>query len=291
MTDNNLKDDQIEVEVEIDKADEPEVSVEPVEKVIAPEDGIADLKRQLDAERAMRAEAERRAQEAAQQVHLARNEVEDTNLHLVKNAIDTVKRNNDLLKMEYRDAMATGDYDRAADIQQTMSSNAAKLLQLENGRRAMEEKPKAPPPPPVTDHVEALAAQVTPASAQWLRQNKQHLGNESAIRRMFRAHEDAIDEGIVADTPEYFGFIEDRLKISKPVRIEPEADPMLESAKVTQRRSAPPAAPVSRSGAAPGSNPKVVRLTAAEREMASMMGMTEQEYARNKIALQKEGKL
>lgn len=282
MTDNDVKDDQIEIEAE--KLEEPS------EQIIAPEEGIADLKRQLDAERAARAEAERRAQEAAQQVHMARNEVEDTNLHLVKNAIDTVQRNNNLLKMEYRDAMQVGDFDRAAEVQQTMSSNAAKLLQLENGKRAMEEKPKAPPPQ-VSDPVEALAAQVTPASANWLRQNKQHLGSENAIRRMFRAHEDAIDEGITADTPDYFGFIEDRLRISKPVRIDPVVDPMAESARVTQRRSAPAAAPVSRSGAAPGSNPTVVRLSPAEREMASMMGMTEKEYAVNKIALQKEGKL
>jgi phage I-like protein len=66
---------------------------------------------------------------------------------------------------------------------------------------------------------------------------------------------------------------------------------MAETAKVTQRRSAPPSAPVSRSGSAPGSRPNVVRLSNAEREMANMMGMTDMEYAKNKQALQKEGKL
>lgn len=279
-----LKEDQIQVEIENAG---PEVEAE---DVIAPEDGIADLKRQLDAERAARAEAERRAQEAAHIAHQAKNEVEDTNLHLVKNAIETVSRNNDLLKAQYRDAMTTGDYDRAADIQQAMSSNAAKLLQLENGRKAMEEKPKAEPPRQI-DPIEALAEQVTPESARWLRQNKRFLGTDTAVRRMFRAHEDAIEDGIRADTPEYFGFIEDRLKISKPVRIDDDVDPMAEAARVTQRRSAPPAAPVSRSGAAPGTRPNVVRLTPTEREMASMMGMTEKEYASNKLALQKEGKL
>lgn len=278
----DVKDDQVDVEVE---------KVEP-EAVIAPEDGIADLKRQLEAERVMRAEAERRAHEAAQAAHQAKNEVEDTNLHLVKNAIETVNRNNDLLKAQYRDAMAGGDYDRAADIQQAMSSNAAKLLQLENGRRAMEERPKTEPPAPrQIDHVEALAEQVTPESAQWLRKNKQFLGTEAAVRRMFRAHEDAIDDGIKADTPEYFSYIEERLKISKPVRVDVDEDPTSGAAKVTQRRSAPPAAPVTRSGAEPGARPNVVRLTAAEREMASMMGMSEKEYASNKLALQKEGKL
>jgi hypothetical protein len=34
-----------------------------------------------------------------------------------------------------------------------------------------------------------------------------------------------------------------------------------------------------------------VTLSAAEREIASMMGMTLDEYGRNKLVLQKEGKL
>jgi hypothetical protein len=32
-------------------------------------------------------------------------------------------------------------------------------------------------------------------------------------------------------------------------------------------------------------------LNSAEREMASIMGMTPEEYAKNKVALKKEGKL
>ena len=55
--------------------------------------------------------------------------------------------------------------------------------------------------------------------------------------------------------------------------------------------AAPPAAPVSRSGTGTGGRPNVVSLTRAEREAARDMGMTEQDYARNKVALIKEGKL
>ena len=55
--------------------------------------------------------------------------------------------------------------------------------------------------------------------------------------------------------------------------------------------AAPAAAPVSRSGTASGTRPNVVRLSSEEREMASMMGMSPEDYARNKIALKREGKL
>jgi hypothetical protein len=57
------------------------------------------------------------------------------------------------------------------------------------------------------------------------------------------------------------------------------------------RRSAPVAAPVSRSGQAPGTRPNVVRLTSEEREIARFNKMSDQEYARYKMQLQKEGKL
>ena len=58
-----------------------------------------------------------------------------------------------------------------------------------------------------------------------------------------------------------------------------------------QRRSAPPAAPVTRAGTANGQRPNVVRLSRAEAETARDLGMSEQEYARNKQLLQKEGRL
>jgi phage I-like protein len=35
----------------------------------------------------------------------------------------------------------------------------------------------------------------------------------------------------------------------------------------------------------------VVRLSAAEREMAEMMGMKPEDYAKHKVALKKEGKI
>jgi phage I-like protein len=292
-----------QLEIELDpietKVDEPEVEVveaeaEPEAKgsnVLLPEDGIKELQAKLESERQARILAEKRAQEAAEREFRAKTETEDTQIHLIKNAMDTVKRNNDLLKAQYRDAMAVGDYDAAANIQDALSANHVKLSQLEAGHKAMQDRPKqAPPQPQYTDHVEALASQVTEPSAQWLRANRDRLGNQKTIDKMFRAHADALDDGVIPDSREYFEYIENRLGFKK-YQPEPEVDAMADAAKVTQRRSSPPAAPVSRSGNGTGSTPNVVRLTAAEREMAQMMGMTDKEYALNKVALQREGKL
>jgi len=296
MSDNP---EQLEIDLSVDDAgkdNHPEIQIvddKPVERQEKTVDeGIEELKQRLEAERQARIEAEKRAQQASQEAYRANLEVEDTNLHLVNNAIDTIKRDTSILKNQYKEAMSVGDYDRVAEIQEILSVNAVKLSQLESGKQAMESRPQPAQPQPqqFADPIEQIASQVTPASADWLRRNKDSLGNEKTIRRMFRAHDDAMDEGIIPDTRQYFEFIENRIGLRKPVEVQEES--ALSSASApTQRRVAPPSAPVTRSGTASGTRTNIVRLSGDEREMAAMMGMTEKEYAQNKLALQKAGKL
>jgi hypothetical protein len=298
MADN---DEQIEIQVEPEKkGGDPEIQVVAADESagkagsrdIAPEDGLESLRQQLEKERATRIEMERRAREFAQTAYLAKNEAQDSNLHLVSNAIETVKQQTEILKSNYSAAMSSGDYDRAAEIQQAMSGNSAKLLQLEQGKQALEAMPKqqAPQPVGVSDPVEALASQLSPRSAAWIRKNPHFATDPRQYQKMLAAHNLATADGIQPDTDEYFDAVESTLRMrrSEPVASD---DPMADAAKPTQRHTPPPVAPVSRSGAGPGSRPNTVRLTSQEREMASMMGMTVEEYAKNKLALQKEGKL
>jgi phage I-like protein len=46
---------------------------------------------------------------------------------------------------------------------------------------------------------------------------------------------------------------------------------------------------VSRAASSDGPRPNTVRLTADEREIAKSMGLTDVEYAKNKLDLQREG--
>ena len=262
-------------------------------RTIDPDEGINDLKMKLEQERNGRIEAERYARQAAEVAVHAKNEVQDTNLHLVKNAIDTVKRNNDILKYNYSEAMSVGDYTKAAELQETMGMNSAKLMELERGRSHMENAPKivAPEPPRHSDPVEELASQLSPRSADWVRRNPQCVTDPRMYQKMVAAHNIAVADGYTPDSDDYFGQIEDTLKISKRVNTDYDDDPTSGAAKVTQRRSAPPAAPVSRGGGGTGSRPNEVRLTRDEIETARDLGMTEKEYARNKMLLKKEGRM
>ena len=276
------EDEDVVITVETD--DEPEA----VQAPIPPEDGIAELRRQLEAERSARQSAERAAYDAKRDAHQARNNEDETNVQLVSNAIDTLRRDDEILKQNYQYAMSQGNFSAAADIQQEMSGNAAKLLQLNNGLEAMKARPKTPEPRQApSDPVEAFAAQLSPKSADWVRKHPEYVKDAKLNRKMIAAHELAMADGMPVDSEEYFSAIEETLKIKA-------APPQTETsdeyaAKVTQRRdAAPAAAPVSRGG---GSSTNVVRLSAAEREMAEMMGMKPEDYAKHKMALKKEGKL
>lgn len=277
------KTDDIVVEAE-DKAPEVEVKDDKPAELSA-EDALAELQRKLEAAEATAKAANERAQQAERQAAEARNAASDTDLQLVIGAIDSVKRENEIAKANYRAAMSTGDYDRAAEYQEMLSTNAAKLLQLENGRVALENKPKERPVP--ADPVEAFAAQLTPRSADWIRQHPQCVTDPRLQQKMIAAHNLALADGIKPDTDEYFAAVEGTLGMKRAVEAPQAAESPLSSAS-KPKASPPPAAPANREA---GGRSNVVRLSAEEREMAAMMKMTDQEYAKAKLALQKEGKL
>jgi hypothetical protein len=299
-----MSDEKNEIELEID-ANEPqedsEIKIEteedsPVAKKasVSLDDGVEELRAQLSKERTARLEAEKMAREASSREVQARSEVDDTNMQLLNGAISDVKRENLWYKGAIRDALANGDYEKAAEYNEAVATNVGKLMRLEEGKASFETRPKVEPMQRSQDPVEAFASQLSPRSADWIRNNPDFVTDPRLNRKMIAAHEMAMADGMKADTSEYFDYIEDTLKVSKnrpdPV-IQKEESALSSASNATQRRSAPPAAPVSRTPSPTAPNRDVVRLNSAEREMAQMMGMSNQEYAKNKLLLIKEGKL
>lgn len=275
-------------------ADTPEIKIEeaakPAAEVLKPEDGLAKLQKQLDDERAARIESDRRAAESSAAEVAARTESQDNRLHLVTTALEAKKNANAALKSRYMEARAANDLDAEFEIQQEMSKNSAEIIQLESGKKALEAAPK-PKPRPSTDPVEQFVSEMSPKSAAWVRSHPEYVRDDKLNRKMIRAHEDAIDDGIKADTPEYFASIERTLGLTTVKIEDPAADDALSAAAAPTRRAAPASAPVTRSGNGAGTRPNVVTLTREEVEMAEMMGQTPEEYAKNKQALKKEGRM
>ena len=273
--------------------DEDEITLELPPEEEAPQEEepayITELKRHLDAEKAGRQAAEQKLHQAAVVVHQAKSEVNDTNLQLVVNAIDTVNRDIELLSQAHTYALQSGDFDRATKIQREMSANEAKLLQLNFGREAMENAPRQPEPQMApADPVEAFAAQLSPRSADWVRRHPEFVRDPRLNAKMIAAHNLAVADGIPTDSEEYFNAIEETLKVT-PKPVQAETDDQYAAKAVRRRDAAPAAAPANRGNQSASSN--VVRLTAQEREMAEMMGMKPEDYAKNKVALKKEGKM
>ena len=247
---------------------------------------VADLKRQIEAERAGRQAAEQKLHQANREVHRSRSEVDETNLQLVVNAIDTVSRDVELLKQAHTYALQSGDFARATEIQSEMSANAAKLLQLENGKQAMENAPRQPEPQlPPADPVEDFANRLSPRSADWVRRHPEFVRDPRLNAKMIAAHNLAVADGIPTDTDDYFAAIEETLKVAP----KNDTDDQYAAKAVRRRDAAPAAAPANRGNQSASSN--VVRLSAAQREMAEMMGMKPEEYAKNLVNLKKEGKI
>jgi len=283
--------------------DTPEVTVEenkPETKIAAndsqtPEDGIAELKERLETEKRLRLEAEARAHQAQNTATKAAAEVQDSNLHLINSAIDKIKRESEYMKAHFKQAMTAGDYDAAAQVQENMSLNAAKLLQLQNGKSSLEERLKNPPPvaPQTNDPVERVASQLSPRSAAWVRAHPQCVTDQRLYQKMVGAHNIAMADGYQVDSDDYFGFIEQQMGFRKaPPPVDDGEDVALSvAAAPTQKRTSLPAAPTTRTASGTPSKSQVVRLSAEMRDMASMMGMTPEDYAKNMVALRKEGKL
>jgi len=263
----------------------------PVLEEVTPDQGIEALKKRLEEEKRAREDAERRAFEAQQQAQRAQRDVQDGDYQLIISAIDATKRNADILKNGYAEALSVGDYRKAADFQEAIALNANKLSTLENGKNALEAKLKQPVQPVQNDPVEQFAAQLTPRSAAWVRNNPDIIRNR--YDDMVKAHSHAVGEGFVPDSDAYFEHVERRLGLRKAPEPEITEEEVISvaAAPVQKRTNAPPVAPTSRVASNSSGRPNVVRLTAEQKEMASMMGMSPEDYAKNMVALKREGKL
>jgi hypothetical protein len=282
---------------------EPEVKTDDT-PLVNPEAGLEILKKQLDAERARADAAEKRAADSAASEARARTDVGGSQLDLLKNTIASLTQANDVMGDQVADLQAAGDFKGAQKVQREMVKNEAKILRLEEGKAGLEkhlEEQKKAPPPSTGDPVEDLAVQLTPQSAAWVRAHPEFARSPQKYAQMIAAHNLVTGYGIKSDTEEYFSEIEKALRIV-PVaakttngdatkHVDNQNENPMSDAAIPTKKAAPASAPVSRSGNASNTRPNTVTLTAEEVEMAALNGQTPEEYARNKLALKKEGRL
>lgn len=232
----------------------------------AAEDPLAELKAQLANEKQRRETAERERDANANSAVSAQVSQRDTEISFLTTAIDAAKQSVTTAKQAYAQAMADTDWNAAAEAQEAIAEATANRRDLENGLTRLKAAPK-PQAQVTADPVESLIRQanITPASAGWLRAHPEYVTNDNLNRKLISAVNFVEADGVVQDSPEYFARVESMLGL----RSADGEEVVLSEAAAPQRRQAPPSpAPVSR-GSNPGvPNTNTVRLSAAEREAA-----------------------
>jgi len=282
---------------------------EPVAKVETPkqDDGVELLKRQLsekqrEAEeiRRQKFEAERYAQKAQQEVKTYQVQAQDNQLTAFVNAIASFERDAEMLERDYANTLSEGDYAKAAKLQRQMAQVESKLIQLSQGKEAVQEKlnyerqmleqQRRQPQPQYeqqpTDPIEAQIQSVkSPTSQAWLRSHRDVLADPVKTKLMTAAHYEADALNIQPDTPEYFAHIESKVYGGEPVQ---------QTVQQPRQRQAMAAAPVSRTNSAQtfrAGQQVTMTLSPAERQAARDIDMSDEEYLEAKLYYQQKNML
>lgn len=286
---NDISDEVMPVgdaKVEIVAESAPDISKTDVKTA---DDGIAELNKKLKEDNAR---LERERNEAVKRAYIAKNEAEESNTILFNSSQTQLVEQNKYLKGQYALALQNQDYNAAADLQEMMALNQAKVLQFHNGEQSIRDRRKEGPPLPL-DPVEAFieGANLGPRPAAWIRAHPEYATNQRLTQKMIAADNVADGDGLTRGTDEYFQRVEEILKINQraPTRVvQDDGDDTTysDAARPTSgRQTAPSAIPVSRDVSTSGTRQRTIRLSAAEAEAAEMSGITHEEYARNRDSM------
>lgn len=226
-----------------------------------------------------RDEAVNQARARDEEVAKFRKESAQSQLDMVATALGAATAEAESAERELRSAMESSDYERAAKAQRQIAKAEANIARLEDGKTQLEAQIKAVPERPATQQQQTpQGVQLPPSAMEFLRKHGVER-NERVLRKLGVLHEDLLDEGFTAFTPEYFEEIESRANLRPKTE---DADD--ETPPPPPRKAAQVSAPVTRT--VPGTPRRGdTKLTPEEREIAKSAGITETEYARQKQKL------
>lgn len=300
----------VEIPVTVEQTDAPvEIKIDDkgasdAPKIVTADEGIKSLKEEAEKARresaARLAEKDRIIQETFRRAQAAEQEVHSVRKDQVGTIIDSLTKDKEAARRDYKLAMEAGDFDKAADAQDRLSLANARIVEAERGKMALESEPAANgrslAQPVYADEVEKVARSMTSQrSADWIRAHPEHVVNGAVSQEALRAHSAAIGEAIEPDTDEYFSFLERRLGTRRAPQQERQTAPR-ESARTST------SAPVSRDPIqSSGERPGVIKLTGDEVKAAmetiaplypnESRQQILQRYARNKQDLIAEGRM
>jgi hypothetical protein len=274
-------------------------------KIVSAEEGIEDLKAQV--EKAKKDSAERLAakdrqiQEAFQRASAAERETVTVKRDAVGTIIEKLTGEKDAARRDLIAAHEAGDFTKVADAQDRLSMANARIVEAEKGKMVLEDEVNNPQGRQVAqqdDPVEAVARTMQRRSADWIRQHPEVVVNGAVSPAAMSAHFSAIDKGLVPDSDAYFEHLEGAINGRRAELRQQERQP---SGRDMNR--SPISAPVNRDVVqAPGAQrPGSIRLEPHEVQTAvdtyaplypkESRDQLLKRYAQDKMALIDEGKI
>lgn len=305
-------------------SDDPLVGMEEMRRQLAESEERTRIANQsAAAHQQQTADAERRAREARTEAARVGALNDEGQYNQITAALAANESQLESLQQQKAAALESGDYTKTAAIDASMGKVTARIVSLENGKVAIEEVRKSRPPVDPNQQQQLSQAEINeqylrtlvPKSQEWIRNHPQFFADESFRNRVLAAAQYAQNiKNLSPNEQAYYDSIETDLGMkaaTHPSAAQPEphtpaapatpASPTSTAAAAAPRQSSVPvAAAPSRSLPDGGGNrepPRQMVLSAEERQIAHMnepdLGPREAEviYAKNKWALQKEGKI
>lgn len=205
----------------------------------------------------------------------------------LEQALSSANQRVDALAFALEQAREVGDIKAEVKATKDLASASYDLRKLEDDKRGFEqfkvnreEQKKAPRQP-----------QISAATQSWIDTHPRFTTDGEYHNAALDAEQNARRRGYAADSPAYFDYVNQKLEQQFGTASQPAAATQPPQAPRTHTPNpSSVAAPVSRD-TAPGGSPNRITLTAAEREAAADLGMSDVAYAKAKKHLQSEGRI
>lgn len=183
------------------------------------------------------------------------------------------------LRRDFDTAFDTGDREKIFEVQQRMAELAADKRQIERDRRSIPTKPTqgpgsgprqqtAPTPPR-----QPARKQPSPGAMEWYDRNKTWFNKDPVMTAGARViDQQMVADGYAPDDPDYFEELDKRLRTEFPSKLGAKAAPRSATNPTIQNRGAP----------SPTPGKIRVTITQSDREMANHLGISVEDYAREK---------
>ena len=182
------------------------------------------------------------------------------------------------LRRDFDVAFDSGDREKIFEVQQKMASIVAEKQQVERDRRSIPTKPApqsgsdTPQQPTATPPRRAAPS---PGAVEWYERNKTWFNKDPVMTAGARViDQQMVADGYAPDDPDYFDELDKRLKSEFPTKL---------GGKTTQARQ-PASNPTIQNRGTPAATPGKIRvtITQADRDMAGHLGISVEDYAREK---------